>query len=484
MCAIAVSQPGGVLPFRPLSLCKPRPSFETSHARHAASRPRSRARRHARLLRRGAGAARRRVARGNDRRRVAHGRAPRCRAGRGGADRRHPRRVRDAARPVDLGRRAPVLPAQDPDRTARPHSHAAHGKRAVGFHQAQGVGIRPVRRGAFLHVDLGRRRHGGGRAAEGRGAQRRFRHRRRSDHGGHGLRGHEQCRAHGRQDARDPQRQRHVDRPAHGLHVGLSRALGFRSDLPHGARGGQATRRQTAEIVEGTGAQDGGIRARLDDRRHDVRGAGLLLCRPDRRAQPEAPAAGASQYPRFRDPRPGAASRRDAEGQGLRTGRGVGVEAARGVEVRRHHGRAGEVDAQRAVLHQGLRPVARAGSRGRRAHRRHHGGHAGRHGDRHLRRGIPRPYLRRGDRGAARRDVRGGHGDGGHEALLRHLLDLPAARLRPGGARRRHPGAAGALSHRPGRFRGGRRVDPCGLVRRGVSGLPARLHHHGGGRRG
>ena len=71
----------------------------------------------------------------------------------------------------------------------------------------------------------------------------------------------------------------------------------------------------------------------------------------------------------------------------------------------------------------------------------------------------------------------------GLQAVLRDLLDLPAARLRPGRARRRHPEAAGALRHRPRRPGRRRRRHACRFVRRGLSRLPAGLRGHGGGRR-
>ena len=153
-----------------------------------------------------------------------------------------------------------------------------------------------------------------------------------------------------------------------------------------------------------------GVHAHLLDRRHAVRGDGVLLRRPDRRPRSAAAALGAAQRARRQeraDPDP----RRHQEGQGLPAGRGLRRQVSRRQQVQRHHRRAGEGEVQRAELHQGVRPEpGRGGAQGRQD-RRHHRGHAVRHRARPVRRGVSRAHLRRRHRRAARGDVRRGAGD-------------------------------------------------------------------------
>jgi 1-deoxy-D-xylulose-5-phosphate synthase len=86
------------------------------------------------------------------------------------------------------------------------------------------------------------------------------------------------------------------------------------------------------------------------------------------------------------------------------------------------------------VLHEGVRRKPRQGSAQGRSHRRSDRGHAVRHRRRHLREGVPAPHLRRRHCRAARGDICRRSRNRRLQAVLCDLLDLPAARLRPGGA--------------------------------------------------
>ena len=136
-----------------------------------------------------------------------------------------------------------------------------------------------------------------------------------------------------------------------------------------------------------------GIFPRLHGRRrHAVRGARLLLCRPDRRPQSRPSAAGAEERPRHGD-RPDPGPRRDAKGQGLRPGGSLRRQVSRRRQVRRRHRRPGQGQAERARLPERVRPEPRQGSREGRQDRRHHRGDAVGHRHRHLRQGFPRTAL-------------------------------------------------------------------------------------------
>ena len=182
--------------------------------------------------------------------------------------------------------------------------------------------------------------------------------------------------------------------------------------------------------------------------------------------------------------RPDPGPRRDAEGQGLRPGGSFRRQVSRRGQVRRRHRRPGESQTERAGLPERVRPEPRQGSREGRQDRRHHRGDAVRHRHRHLQQGLSRPHLRRRHRRAACGDVCRRPCHRRLQAVLRDLLDLPAARLRPGRPRRGDPEPAGALRHRPRRPGRRRRRHPCRLVRQRLSRLPAQFRHHGGVRRG
>ena len=148
------------------------------------------------------------------------------------------------------------------------------------------------------------------------------------------------------------------------------------------------------------------------------------------------------------------------KGKGYAPAEAVGRQVSRRLEVQRRHRRAGQGAARPALLHPGVRRRADRRGRGRRPGRRDHRGDAVRHRARPVREALSGALLRCRHRRAARGDLRGRDGDRGPEAVLRHLFDLPAARLRPGGARRGDPAPAGAVRDGPGGAGGGRRGDP------------------------
>ncbi|MGY4335870.1 1-deoxy-D-xylulose-5-phosphate synthase [Bradyrhizobium sp. LM2.9] len=119
------------------------------------------------------------------------------------------------------------------------------------------------------------------------------------------------------------------------------------------------------------------------------------------------------------------------KGKGYGPGGSFRRQVPRRRQVRRRDRHPGQVQAECAGLSERIRREPRQGSRKGRQDRRHHRGDAVRHRRRHLQQGVSRPHLRRWYRRAARGDLRRRSCDRRLQAVLRDLLDLPAARLRP-----------------------------------------------------
>jgi hypothetical protein len=175
--------------------------------------------------------------------------------------------------------------------------------------------------------------------------------------------------------------------PVGAMSAYLSRLFG--QDLSHAARSRQAARQAHLPKVLANRANrvEEYSRGFMVGRRHAVRGARLLLCRPDRRPQSRPSAAGAEERPRHAD-RPDPGPCRDPEGQGLRPGGSFRRQVSRRGQVRRRHRRPGQGQAECAVLPERVRPEPGQGSREGRQDRRHHRGDAVGHRHRHLRQGL------------------------------------------------------------------------------------------------
>ena len=149
---------------------------------------------------------------------------------------------------------------------------------------------------------------------------------------------------------RHPQRQRHVDRARRSARCrptwrGSSPARTYRGC----ATSASSSRKRLPQVrlrARPRAAEE--YRARLLDRRHAVRGAGLLLRRPDRRPQPRPPDAGAARTCATHDDGPVLVHVVTQKGKGYAPGRGVGRQVPRRRQVRRRHRRAGQGQGQRA----------------------------------------------------------------------------------------------------------------------------------------
>ena len=279
---------------------------------------------------------------------------------------------------------------------------------------------------------------------------------------------------------RRPQRQRHVDRAAGRRHVGLSRPPGLRTRLPPLPPPRQAGARLVAELPAATRSSSpksspaasgpAAPSSRSSASITSVRSTGTISTTSCRSSRTSATCAAARSWfmsctKKGKGYAPAEAS--DDKYHGVAKFDVItGKQAKSGANA----------PAYTRVFADSLIREARAGRQDRRHHRRH----AGRHRPRPLRQGVSRPApSTSASPSSTRSPSPPGSRRQGYKPFARDLFDLPAARLRPGRPRRRDPEAAGALRHRPRRPRRRRRPDPCRLVRRRLSRLPARLRRHG-----
>jgi 1-deoxy-D-xylulose-5-phosphate synthase len=168
-----------------------------------------------------------------------------------------------------------------------------------GFTKRTESAYDPFGAGAFLHLDLGRSRHGGGARSGRTGGKNNviavigdgsmsagMAYEAMNNAGAPCIRAH-----------RHPQRQRHVDRPPTGAMSAYLARLGSGRAYLAARLGKQLAKRLPKRFDRTLPRAPSNMRAAMRGR-HAVRGAGLLLCRPDRRAQSRPPAAGAEERAR------------------------------------------------------------------------------------------------------------------------------------------------------------------------------------------